>query len=201
MHHWITNCEELIAKFGVTFPFKQINQKTVGMKDRSVRPSRSSTAVFARLSLLPNSLLENKHWTFITYNIVAMGQGRITLVEKFDYDFERNKNYWTFRRERISWRPAEVIRRWGHHSTEAAPCSDRFVGAGTPVASHTVSQRKSWKSSSWKSYPRRPGSDRRANRCTRYLCSRIGHCEAATVADASQFHDSRCTRIHRIRRS
>lgn len=130
-----------------------------------------------------------------------MGQGRITFVEKFDYNFERNKNYRTFRHERISWRPVEVIRRWGHRWMAAAPCSDRFVGAGTPVASRKVSQRKSWKSSSWRSYLRRPGSGQRANRCTRCLCSRIVHCVAATVADASQFHGSRCTRIHRIRRS
>lgn len=130
-----------------------------------------------------------------------MDQGRITLVEKFDYNFERNKNYRTFRRERISWRPVVVIRRWGHRWTAAAPCSDRFVGAGTPVASRKVSQQKSWKSSSWRSCLRRPGSDRPANRCTHCLCSRIGHCEAATVADASQSRGSRCTRIHRIRRS
>lgn len=132
---------------------------------------------------------------------VVMGQGRITFVEKFDYNFERNKNYRTFQRERISWRPGEVIHRWGHRSMAAAPCSDHFVGAGTPVASRKVSQQKSWKSSSWRSYLRRPGSGQRANQCTRCLCSRIGHCEAATVADASQFHGSRCTRIHRIRRS
>lgn len=131
----------------------------------------------------------------------VMGQERITFVEKFDYNFARNKNYRTFRRERISWQPEEVIRRWDHRWMAAAPCSDRFVGAGTPVASRKVSQRKSWKSSSWRSYLRRPGSGQRANRCTRCLCSRIGHCEAATIADASQFHGSRCTRIHRIRRS
>lgn len=176
------------------------------MKDRIARPACFERERVLQFLLGPiccqKWLLQNKHWTFITYSIRAvMDQGRITLVEKFDYNFERNKNYRTFRRERISWRPVVVIRRWGHRWTAAAPCSDRFVGAGTPVASRKVSQRKSWKSSSWRSCLRRPGSDRPVNQCTRCLCSRIGHCEAATVADASQSRGSRCTRIHRIRRS
>lgn len=130
-----------------------------------------------------------------------MDRWRVTSVEKFDYNFERSKNYRTLQRQRINWLPVVAIRRWVHRWMAAAACSDRFVGEGTPVASRTISQRKSWKSSSWRNYPRRPGSDRWANRCTRCLCSKIGHCEAATTVDASQSRGSRCTHIHRIRHS
>lgn len=130
-----------------------------------------------------------------------MDRGRVTSGGEFDYNFVRSKNYRTFRHERINWLPVVVSRRWDHRWMAAAACSDRSVGAGTPVASRTVSQRKSWKSSSWRNCPRRPGSDRWANRCTHCLCSKIGHCEAATIADASQSRGSRCTHIHRIRHS
>lgn len=138
-----------------------------------------------------------------------MGQGRVTFVpwwsrilRLFDYNFARNKNHETFlRHERISWRPGVIHRCWDHRSMVAATCSSRSVGAGTPVASCTISQQKSWKSSSWRSYLLRPDSDHWASQCTRCLCSKIGHCEAATTVDASQSRGSKCTRIHRIRHS
>lgn len=78
MHHWITNCDKLIAELGVTFPLNI----SIRRPSRNERQNRVWVLQFL-LSLVCCQIyhqnVKNKHWTLVTLlHYITTRQGRIT---------------------------------------------------------------------------------------------------------------------------
>lgn len=150
-----------------------------------------------------------------------MDRWRVTSVEKFDYNFERSKNYRTLQRQRINWLPVVAIRRW-----VPANISNQYVKTLQNMTCKGALTSLDGGSGLFRSFRRRRDAGRITynitakimkiiimkklsptpwfgplgtatrfeglcfsenfrklelntyNRCTRCLCSKIGHCEA-----------------------